>query len=199
VEVAFAAKAVRQVIEERFSVKYKTSSVRKILNLIGWSYQRGRKLYINRTAEDQARYELESEEVLEKYSQSKEEVTPIAADQTKVYLEGTVSRRWNPRGEQPLIADGARSKQSESIYGGVHLGTGEEVVPFAIGWQNSDATICWYEMLLEEIPTGKILIFQDQAPHHTSEEVEEFLEEQERIEIINFPKYTPEENPKERT
>jgi hypothetical protein len=54
-------------------------------------------------------------------------------------------------------------------------------------------------MLLEQIPTGKILIFQDQAPHHTSEEVEEFLEEQKRIEIINFPKYTPEENPKERT
>jgi hypothetical protein len=72
VEVDGQQRAVRQVIEERFSFKYKSSSVRKILHLIGWSYQRGRKLYINRTEADQARYEFESEEVLEKYSQSKE-------------------------------------------------------------------------------------------------------------------------------
>src|ERR671924_530665 len=195
----WTSRAVRVIIEERFGVRYRGSGVRKVLGIIGWSYQRGRKLYIQRTAQEQARYELETLEALEKYAKSGEQVTPIAADQTKIYLEGTVSRRWNPVGEQPLIADGARSKQCESIYGGVHLGTGQEVAPLCIDWQDSGATIRWYEMLLEEIPEGKILIWQDQAPHHTSDEVEEWLEQSPRIEIINFPKYTPEENPKERT
>lgn len=120
------------VIEERFGVRHRGSGIRKILGIIGWNYQRGRKLYIQRTAQEQARYELETLEALEKYAKSREQVTPIAADQTKIYLEGTVSRRWNPVGEQPLIADGARSKQCESIYGGVHLGTGQEVAPLCM-------------------------------------------------------------------
>ncbi len=126
-------------------------------------------------------------------------VVPLASDQSKVYLEGTLGRRWNPIGQQPLVADGARQKRAENLYGAVHLGTGAEVAPFALDWQDSDATIRWYELLLEECPHGQLLLWQDQAPHHTSEEVEEWLETQPRIEVIAFPKYTPEENPKEAT
>lgn len=195
----WTARAVRDFIAERFGVRYKKSGVRKILSRIEWSYQRGRRLYLQRTVEDQARYEWETSEVLEKYANTGEKMTPLAADQSKIYLEGTIAWRWNPRGEQPLVADGSRGKQSESLYGAVHLGTGEEVAPFAIDWQDSDATICWYELVEEACPTGDIVIWQDQAPHHTSDEVAEWLEEHPRIKIVNFPKYTPEENPKEKT
>src|SRR5215510_3404996 len=80
-----------------------------------------------------------------------------------------------------------------------HLGTGEEIVPFVIDWQDSDATICWLEQVLECCPRGKIVLWIDQAPHHTSEEVEEWLEAHRRLRVIHFPAYTPEENPKEAT
>jgi len=192
-------KAVRQLVVERFGVQYSKSGVRKVFAQIGWSYQRGRKLYIRRDPADQGRYELETRAVLEKYARSGKPVVPLASDQSKVYLEGTLGRRWNPIGEQPLVADGARQKRAENLYGAVHLGTGAEVAPFAIDWQDSDATIRWYELLLEECPEGQILLWQDQAPHHTSEEVAEWLETQPRIAVIDFPKYTPEENPKEAT
>jgi len=192
-------KAVRALITERFGAEYSKSGVRKLFAQMGWSYQRGRKLYIRRDPEDQARFEMETQAILEKYAQNGKKVTPLASDQSKVYLEGTIGRRWNPIGEQPVVADGARQKKAENLYGAVHLGTGAEVAPFAIDWQDSDATICWYEMVLEECPTGQILIWQDQAPHHTSEEVEDWLEAHPRIEVIEFPKYTPEENPKEAT
>jgi transposase len=192
-------KAVRQLIGERFGVQYSKSGVRKLFAHLGWSYQRGRKLYIRREPIDQARYELETSVALERYARGGQPVVPLASDQSKVYLEGTLGRRWNPRGEQPVVADGARQKQAENLYGAVHLGTGEEVAPFAIDWQDSAATIRWYELLLEACPIGQILLWQDQAPHHTSEEVEEWLETQTRIEVIAFPKYTPEENPKEAT
>ena len=122
-------------------------------------------------------------------------VTPLAGDQSKVYIEGTIAKRWNPVGQQPLIADGARGKAAENIYGALHLGTGEEVVPFVIDWQDSDATICWLEQVLETCPRGKIVLWIDQAPHHTSEEVEEWLEAHRRLRVIHFPAYTPEENP----
>lgn len=191
--------AVRQLLAERCGVQYSKSGVRKLFAHLGWSYQRGRKLYIGRDPHDQARYELETRAVLARYARTGKPVVPLASDQSKGYVEGRLGRRCNPIGEQPVVADGGRQKRAENLYGAVPLGTGAEVAPFAIDWQDSDATIRWYELLLAQCPKGQILLGQDQAPHHTSEEVEEWLETQPRIEVIEFPKYTPEENPKEAT
>lgn len=195
----WTSKGVRQLLTERFGVTYSKSGVRKLFAHIGWSYQRGRKLYMRRDPLDQERYEEETQAVLAKYARNGQKVVPLASDQSKVYLEGTLGRRWSPIGQQPVVADGARQKRAENLYGAVHLGTGAEVAPFAIDWQDSDATIRWYELLLDECPQGQLLLWQDQAPHHTSEEVEEWLATQPRIEVLAFPKYTPEENPKEAT
>jgi transposase len=192
-------KAVRHLLTERFGVTYSKSGVRNLFAHLGWSYQRGCKLYIRRDPLDQERYEEETYAVLAKYARNGKPVVPLASDQSKVYLEGTLGRRWNPIGQQPLVADGARQKQAENLYGAVPLGTGAEVAPFAIDWQDSDATRRWYELLLAECPQGQLLLWQDQAPHHTSEEVEEWLATQPRIPVIAFPKYTPQENPKEAT
>jgi len=195
----WSAKALRKLIRERYEVSYSKSGVRKLLCQLGWSYQRGRKLYIRRNVEEQARFVLETEEVLAKYAESQEVVVPLAGDQSKVYLEGTLARRWNPVGQQPLVADGARSKQAENIYGAIHLGTGEETSSFCIDWQDSDATIEWLGMMLAQHPQGQILLWIDGASHHTSDEVGEWLEEHPRLTVIHFPAYEPEENPKEAT
>jgi hypothetical protein len=74
-------------------------------------------------------------------------------------LEGTLSRRWSPIGQQPVVADGARSKRAENLYGTVHLGTGAEVAPFAIDWQDSDATIQYYQAGKKEEASLKDNIF----------------------------------------
>jgi transposase len=195
----WSGKAVRRLLNERFNVCYSRSGVRKILHQLGWTYQRGRKLYINRTAADQARYELDTAEVLAEFANTGARVILLAGDESKIYLEGSLTRRWNPRGKQPLVPDGARTKQAENIYGAIHLGTGADVTPFLIDWQDSDATIRWFEMLLAEFPKGQIVLWLDQAPHHTSDEVQEWLEVNPRLRIIDLPKYTPEENPKEHT
>ena len=195
----WTAKAIRKLIRERYAVSYSKSGVRKLLCEMGWSYQRGRKLYIRRSAEEQARFVLETAEILAKYAESGELVVPLAGDQSKVYLEATLSRRWNPRAEQPLVADGARSKQAENIYGAIHLGTGAETSTFCIDWQDSDATIQWLEMMVAEHRRGQILLWLDGASHHTSDEVAEWLEAHPRLSVIHFPAYEPEENPKEAT
>ncbi len=195
----WTGRAIRQGIRDRCGVSYSKSGVRKLLHLMGGSSQRGRKLYVRRRPDEQARFVVETEEALAQYAASGEPVVPLAGDQSKVYLEGTLARRWNPIGQQPLVADGARSKKAENIYGAIHLGTGEEVSSFVIDWQESDATIRWLELILEEHPRGQILLGLDQAPHHTSEEVEEWRAAHPRLTVIHFPAYTPEENPKEPT
>jgi transposase len=195
----WTAKAIRKLIRDEYAVSYSKSGVRKLLCEIGWSYQRGRKLYIRRGAEEQARFYLETAEVLAQDAESGGRVVPLAGDQSKVYLEATLSRRWSPRGQQPLVADGAREKQAENIYGALHLGTGAETSTFCIDWQDSDATIQWLELMLTEHPRGQILLWIDGAAHHTSDEVEEWLESQPRLRVIHSPAYEPEENPKEAT
>lgn len=157
----WTAKAIRKLIRDDYSASYSKSGSRKLLAEIGWSYQRGRKLYIRRSAQEQARFVLETEEVLAKYADSGEKVVPLAGDQSKVYLEATLSRRWNPVGQQPLVADGARQKQAENIYGAIHLGTGVETATFCIDWQDSDATIAWLELMLAEHAEGQILLWVD--------------------------------------
>jgi transposase len=195
----WTSKAIRHLIEERLQCPYSHRGVRKLMHYLRWSYQRGRKLYIPRSAAEQQRYEAQTHAVLAALAHSGQRVTPLAGDQSKVYLEGTIARRWNPVGQQPLIADGARSKVAENIYGAVHLGTGAEVAPWVIDWQDSEATIYWLEQVLAAIPRGQIVLWLDRAPHHTSEEVEDWLETHPRLQVIHFPAYTPEENPKEAT
>jgi transposase len=192
-------KAIGQLIEERFSLTYSARGIRKILYLVGWTYQRGRKLYIRRSLEEEARFELETCEILKEFAKSGARLIPLAGDQSKVYLEGTISRRWNRLGKQPLIADGARSKQAENIYGALHLGSGKEVATLCIDWQDSGATIAWMEMILKACPRGQIVLWIDGARHHTSDEVQEWLEGHQRLRVIHFPAYQPEKNPKERT
>jgi len=195
----WTVRAIRDLIAERFEIDYSRRGVRKLLPAMKWSYQRGRKLYIKRSASEQARFELETAEVLAEFAENGVPMTPLAGDQSKVYVEGTIAKRWNPVGKQPLIADAARSRQAENIYGAVHLGTGHEVAPFCIDWQDSDATIRWFEMVLDECLQGAVVLWIDGAPHHTSDEVAEWLESHPRLRVINFPAYTPEENPKEAT
>jgi len=192
-------RAVINLVQERFSVSYSHSGMRKILRCMNFSLQRGRPFYNRRTGEDQARFECETREVLEEFARTGKRLIPLAGDQTRVYLEGTVAKRWSRRGHQPRVADAARQKHAENIYGAVHLGTGREVAPFSIDFQDSDATIRWMEMVLDECPYGKIVVWLDSAPHLVNEEVEQWLELQRRIRVIRFPRYTPEENPKEAT
>jgi transposase len=192
-------RAVIDVVEERFLVRYSQRGMRKILHELGWSWQRGRALYIKRTVEEQLRFEVETRAVLKQFARSGERCVPLAGDQTRVYLEGTVGKRWNPRGKQPRIADSSRTKFAENIYGAEHLGTGAEVAPFSIDFQDAGASIVWFELVKAACPRGMILIWLDSAPHLTDEEVEDYLDGQPRIRVIRFPKYTPEENPKEAT
>ena len=192
-------RAIIALVEERFAVSLSQRGMRKILRLLNFSSQRGRPFDNRRTPEDQARFERETLEVLEEFARSGQRMIPLAGDQTRVYLEGTVGKRWSRRGHQPQAPSASRRKYAENIYGAVHLGTGAEVAPFSIDFQDADATIRWFELVREQESRGKIVLWLDSAPHLVHEEVEEWLARQGRIRVLRFPHYTPEENPKEGT
>lgn len=195
----WTVRAIIHLVQERFQVTYSQRGMRQMLRRLNFSCQRGRPFYNRRTPADQLRFESETLEVLEQFAASGERLIPLAGDQTRVSLEGTVGKRWSRRARQPQAPSASRRKYAENIYGAVHLGTGAEVAPFSIDFQDADATIRWFEMVLEENPRGKVVMWLDSAPHLVQEEVEEWLGKRRRIRVIRFPTYTPEENPKEGT
>src|SRR5207248_9565265 len=97
----WTVRAIIQLVEERFNVSYSQRGCRKILRALNFSSQRGRPFYHRRTPEDQLRFERETLEVLEEFAASGARMIPLAGDQTRVYLEGTVGKRWSRRGQQP--------------------------------------------------------------------------------------------------
>jgi transposase len=158
-------RAVIGLVGERFNLSYSQRGMRKILGVLNFSSQRGRPFYNRRTAEEQTRFEGETLEILEEFADSGQRMIPLAGDQTRVYLEGTVGKRRSRRGQQPQVTQASRRKYAENLYGAVHLGTGEAVVPFSIDFQDADATIRWFEMVMAENPRGQIVVWLDSAPH----------------------------------
>jgi len=119
----WTVRAIINLVEERFNRSYSQRGMRKILRLLNFSCQRGRPFYNRRTLEDQMRFERETLEVLEGFANSGQRMIPLAGDQTRVYLEGTVGKRWSRRAQQPRVSSASRRKYAENIYGALHLGT----------------------------------------------------------------------------
>ena len=77
-------KAVRAQVAEKFQVTYRQSGRHQRLARLGWSYQRGRKLYQGRTAADHARYERETHATLARLAHSGVKRVPLAREQSNV-------------------------------------------------------------------------------------------------------------------
>lgn len=192
-------KQIIKVVEEKFNRKFGKSGMRKVLKKMGWSYQRARAKYIKKDPNACKEFEEEVKEKLSKYAESRKKVIPVAEDETKVRLEATIGYRWNPSGQQPEIADAGRRNQSVSIYGTIHLGTGEEFT-IVTDWQDSDWTIKFLDEFQKTNQEGDILLFWDRARYHNkSQAVRDYREKNPRIVTIEFPAYSPEKNPKEPT
>ncbi len=78
------------------------------------------------------------------------------------------------------------------------MGTGEEFT-IPTDWQDSEWTIVYLEALDKAYPEGWILWIWDNAPHHTSAAVADWLKAHPRFIVIPLPPYSPDLNPKENT
>jgi len=81
---------------ESYAVSYSKSGVRKLLAELGWSYQRGRKLYIWRSVEEQARFVLETEEALAEFAESGAVVVPLAGEREQGLSGGNTLQTVEP-------------------------------------------------------------------------------------------------------
>lgn len=106
---------------------------------------------------------------------------------------------WCRKGEEPII-EAKRKGESANFYGALNMKTGQ-CLAREVGRQNSLTTIGFLKELLKIYQNRKIFLIWDGAGWHKSKEIRQFLSEtnegKTRLELFNFPPYSPEFNPQE--
>ena len=108
-------KAIRVLIEERFSLRYSQRGARKLMRTLNWSYQRGRKLYIKRSQAEQRRFEFETAEVLAELAASGEKSRPWPAIRVK-FISREQSRSAGIRSASSLSSRMAREAKPPKTF-----------------------------------------------------------------------------------
>src|SRR5262249_38698099 len=194
----WTVKQILAVVKKKFRVAYSRTGIRYVLAQMGWSRQKSRGRYTRQDEKEVKAFEEKVGQTLQRLADTQELVHPLAEDEAKLYLESTHGYRWNPVGHQPVVPDGSRGKKSISLYGAVHLGTGEEFT-LQTDWQESAWTITYLEAVENAFPEGSLLWFWDNARHHTGAQVAAWLAAHPRFMVIPLPRYSPDLNPKENT
>jgi len=111
---------------------------------------------------------------------------------------------WYRKGEEPII-EAKRKGESQNFYGALNMSrNGKDqgrCAAMKADRQNGQTTIEFLKVLLKIYQTKKIFLIWDGAGWHKSKEVRKFLSETNkgkiRLELFNFPPYSPEFNPQE--
>ena len=113
--------------------------------------------------------------------------------------ETKIKNIWYFKNREPII-EAKRKGESMNFYGALDMKTGKCAARKAIK-QNSHTTIKFLNKLLKIYQNKKIFLIWDGASWHKSGEIREFLSKinknEFRLELFNFPPYTPELNPQE--
>ena len=134
------------------------------------------------------------EAVLEEAAHAEAELTVLFEDETTVRRLPPLRSMWMRRGAQARVRV-PETNGKFSLYGVLDPLTGETfTVPYPKG--KSRYTKAFLEELMSRFE-GQVVLVWDQAKWHTSQMVEQVVDQHERLEVVLLPKRAPEENPVE--
>lgn len=128
-------------------------------------------------------------------AQDAPETVILSEDEAWMYLQATTMNVWSPRGQTPVVrVDAGRSKVG--FYGTLNLKTGDEIVTRSTVF-NAEVSAQHLQLVLDAFPGRLILFFWDRAPWHRGDPIRRLLDDNPRLEIIEYPVAAPELNPQE--
>ena len=117
-------------------------------------------------------------------------------DEVHFQRHSSLMRMWAPKGQQPQ-AHSASTREKVGFFGAVNLKTGALVTKDAPTF-NSETFGDFLDYLLHATQ-GKIYLILDNAKWHKAKALKDFfIQNQDRLERIFLPPYSPELNPAER-
>jgi len=182
-------------IKKKYKVKYKSkTSVYLIFKKASFSYHKPGRIYQKRNEQEVLEFQEKAKKILKK-ALKEENTAVLCEDEMVLSTQTTFQKIWLKKNEYPKIKF-SNDKKARSVYGFLNIKTGVEHA-FKKDWQNMYITVDVLKKLRRKYPTKKLLIFWDGAGWHRGSEVKKFIEKDENIETVYFPRYSPEENPQE--
>lgn len=185
-----------QIIKEKYGAQYKSkTSLYLIFRKASFSYHKPGQVYKNRNDEDVKKWREETTPIIEKAYRDKNTVV-IVEDEMILTSTTTFQKIWLPIGNFPKH-EVTTSRKRRCLYGFLETKTGFEYA-YKTERCASDETCYVLKKIMKKHKGYKVLLCWDNAPWHKSKKVRALIESYgDRLQIIEFPKYAPEQNPQE--
>lgn len=182
-------------IFRKYKVRYKSkTSYYIVFRRAKFSYHKPGRVYEKRDEARVRQWQNDTRPILKK-AYSEPDTVVLAEDEMVLSTQTTFQKIWLPKGEYPKI-EVSNTKKNRSVYGFLNIKTGREHA-FKTEWQNMYITCDILKQIRSIYPTQKILLLWDGAGWHRGSKAQEFLKEDNNIQVHYFPTYSPEENPQE--
>lgn len=183
-------------IERMYRAKYKSkTSYYLLFRKAEFTYHKPERVYHEQDAEEVEQWRKTTTTKLKKLW-SEPDTVILAADEMILTTRTTIQKIWLPRGEYPKIEVSNGTVQRRNIYSFLNIRTGTEHA-YKTDKQNMRVTKTILQRVRSIYPTQKIVLLWDNAGWHKGSVVSEFIKDDEKILVIPFPRYAPEENPQE--
>ncbi len=186
---------VHQIVQEKLKVAVSKDTIWRRLREAGLTYQKPERQYFE--ADHGARLEwLTSELPKIRDTVRKYRAILYFQDEANVSLTAFLGKTWAPRGETPKARvsgqrGGVAALSAISKRGHLLFALYEKRIA-------SDEVIHFLGQMLCHHRHRHLVVVMDQAPPHISKKTTTFIENQSRLHVFNFPKYSPDWNPDEK-
>lgn len=182
-------------IEKKYRVKYKSRTSHYLLfKKAEFTFHKPGQVYQKHNEQEVREWETVNKDRLKEAFEDPK-TTILCEDEMVLSQKTTFQKIWLPKNEYPKILV-SNKKEARSVYGFLNIKTGIETA-FKTEWQNMYITSAVLGKLRKVYRTEKILLLWDGPGSHRGKEVTKFLENDGNIEVIYFPRYSPEQNPQE--
>lgn len=186
---------LRRVIHEQYRIPLSRNTVWRRLREAGLTYQKPEREYYEvdeRARKAWLRHELPKiREAVRKYR-----AILYFQDESNVSLTAFLGKTWAPWGETP------RSKVTGKRGGVAALSALSRRGHLLFRLLNkriaSPEVIDFLGQMLRHHPQRHLVVVMDQAPPHTSQATQAFIQQQPRLHVFHLPKYSPDWNPDEK-
>lgn len=182
-------------IKTKYQVSYKSkTSLYVIFRGATFSYHVPARRYDLQDEEEIKKFRKKAKKVLEKEWPS--DTVILTGDEMVLTTATTIQKVWLPKGASPYVEVRTGTKHRTHVYGFLNIKNGREHA-FQTEKQNMFVTREILEKIRKIYSEKRILLFWDNAGWHLGGAVSEWIKNDGNLEIVHFPKYTPEENPQE--
>lgn len=184
-----------EYIRRKYDVAYKSkTSLYLIFRQSKFTFHKPGRVYQKRDEAEVKKWRKTVKPLIEKALADPNTII-LCEDEMVLSTQTTFQKIWLPQGEYPRI-EASNKKENRSIYGFLNIRTGTEHA-FKTEWQNMYITAKILKKIRKIYPEQKLLLFWDGPGWHRGKEVINFIKQDQHIDILYFPKYSPEENPQE--